>query len=382
MRILLIGNSYSSWTLGFLNNVLITRDDSIFLLNSNYDNRLTGSENTGGRFSIILPATISPIMLKIPKLRAVFIHRKQVEAISKYAPFDIIIVMFVNIGALFSAVSLKRKNGSKIFAYFCGSDIIRNNRLSRLVLRKTLKLIDCSVLASNSVLNSYMHLYSGKSSASHVVIRLGLSVLDYITSERFKTGEENCRRFFGIEKDRVTICIGYNGSQAQNHIPVLEVIKDLPNSIKRKIIILLPLTYGGSSKYISKITDSVKATGCGYLSLNKYLSYTEIARLWLSTDIFINAQTTDGLSGSVIEAAYAGATIINASWLRYDEFIGWGIDYLEFADYNVLKKVIQRIIDNPNIQHHIDRDIIYRNMSWQNCNDKWRELIKCNRSEF
>ena len=110
---------------------------------------------------------------------------------------------------------------------------------------------------------------------------------------------------------------------------------------KKEIFLLLQMTYNGTDRYIRQVADAAKKTGCEYRVIRHYLTDEEVADLRIMTDIYINAQTTDAFSGSVCENLFAGTILINAEWLRYQEFKDYDFQYLEFQDMDEIGRLVQ-----------------------------------------
>jgi hypothetical protein len=231
------------------------------------------------------------------------------------------------------------------------------------------------VLASSSVQDAYLQKIGKELHTPYSMIRLGLSSFDFINARLSDNHKDECKAELNIDHEKITICIGYNAFEAQNHLAVLKQLQSLPQALLQKITVLLPMTYGGSEGYIASVESAASKLGCYYLLFREYMDKPEIARLRLSTDIFINAQDTDGLSGSVLEALYAGAALLNASWLHYREYAEWGISYATFSDYEEIPMMISKILQNPFERKSENRDILRNQMSWRQCHDAWTQLL-------
>lgn len=313
-------------------------------------------------------------IMNIPKVRAFIMMQHQKETILKYIPFDVIINMFVSSEMLSQVVSYREK-GTRTYAYFCGSDIIRASKLDCLRLKLDLKKIDGVICASSGVQDAYLQKIGKLINTPYVTIRLGMSSFDFINSKLSGGHKDDYKTELNIDPKKTTICIGYNASVAQNHLPVLEQFRYLPKAILNKVTILLQMTYGGDKEYITNVESVVSELGCDYKLFREYMNISQITQLRLATDIFINAQATDGLSGSVLEALYAGATLLNASWLQYKEYAEWGISYKSFSEYEEIPKLLIKVLTDISETKDKNRDILKNQMSWEQCRDAWERLL-------
>lgn len=375
MKVLVLGNPDSIWTKEFIEYALIQPDMQVYVLyNSQARGRFAKFYESLG-IKVIMAHPVSGTVMKIPKFRAAVMQKNYIRAAKQYLPFDIIINMFVSPNNLSSAIDLK-KNGTRVFAYFCGSDIIRANVLTCARLKKHLIKTDHVVFASTAVQKAYENKIGHIDGNHQSTIRLGISVFSDIDWELTNSDIENSRYNLRIPSDKITICVGYNSSEAQNHLHVLQQIKSLAPEIKKKLFILLPMTYAGTRKYVAQVEKVAKETGCEVKIFSEYMNHKTIAQLWLATDIFVNAQESDGLSGSVLESMYAGALLMNASWLQYSEYEDWGLKYCSFSRFEDLPQLLTDAIRTTLERNVVNRDILTTKMSWQQCKMAWGKLLQ------
>ena len=177
------------------------------------------------------------------------------------------------------------------------------------------------------------------------------------------------------EKKKV-FCIGYNGSIAHNHMAVLDVFDRLTPERKEKIELVVPMTYGTTKEYLSEVKAKLESTGIRYRQLTEFMDNDAMAEMWSGVGYFINAQTTDSLSASVLEAVYSGAVLFNASWLEYPEYKEFNVKYLSFSDYDQLYGLIVKAIDGDIPDDAVnDPGILDGTFSWSAARENWAQLI-------
>ena len=139
----------------------------------------------------------------------------------------------------------------------------------------------------------------------------GLQCIEEVVSEEGRAGS---RKALSIPEGRITLTVGYNGRVAQQHLRVMEEVSGLSAALLARVHLLLPFTYGvQSSAYRREVEQVASRLGVGFTIFDDYMDCWEQARLALSTDIYINAQTTDMFSASMQEFLYAvGATFSHA----------------------------------------------------------------------
>lgn len=375
MKVLLIGNPESIWTKEFIDKVLLPIGASV---------SLQGDPDADGRFDdyyrgsgvrMVGQYRLSPLMMKVPKIR--ILHRKlrKKAAMEPYkGEFDAIIVLYVTPFALKCAKGLAKTN-TKRYAVFIGSDILRSSEKNTTSMRKLLKDNQTFVICESCQTEAAFHSEIGRAIAqSAKVIYFGDAPFQYI-DDQLELGINKCKKQYGIPEDKISVCIGYNASQAQQHLKVIEQIGKLDDEIRKKIFLVVPAAYGGDTAYIAKLDAAMKSSGIGYCILTKFLCPNEVAALRVATDIFINAQTTDSISASVMEAYYAGARLLNAGWLKYREFSNWGLEYDVFESFEDICLLIERNIENLRERSNTNRGTVIRNWSWNTCKDRWNDML-------
>ena len=378
MRVLILGNPDSIWTKEFIEYAIIRPDIKVSVL---YNSQASGKfarfyESLG--VEVIMAPPVSAFVMKIPKFRAVLMQKNYIRAARRYSPFDVIINMFVSPDTLYCAIAQKIDR-ERVLAYFCGSDIIRADALTCFRLKSLLIKTDHVVFASTSVQKTFEEKIGYLNDCKQTTIRLGLSVFSNIDWELTNSSIEKCKRSLGIPIGKITVSIGYNGSEAQNHLCVLKQIKLISPEIKKKILILLPMTYASTKQYSAQVEAVAKVTGCEVMIFNEYMDHKTIAQLRLATDIFINAQVSDGLSASVLESMYAGASLLNASWLHYIEYDNWGLKYRNFSKFEDLPELLSNVMRTPLMRNEKNREILSSKMSWHQCKVAWDKLLNGNR---
>lgn len=118
-------------------------------------------------------------------------------------------------------------------------------------------------------------------------------------------------------KDKLMIVCGYNGSEGQQHLILIEAIDKIDQNIKNRMFLVFPMTYGGEVSYLKMIEAKLNNLNIPFLFLTNHLSNVDIAKLRLETDIAINIQTTDAFSGSLQEHLFAENLLLVGDWLPY-----------------------------------------------------------------
>lgn len=375
MRILLLSNPESIWTKEFIDKVLLPVGASVSVqcdpdAQGQFDNYY---RDRG--VSIIGQYKLLPWMMKIPKMRVLHRALRKKKALKPYAgKFDKIIILYVTPFALECAKMLSDSH-TDVYAFFIGSDILRSTPRNTARLQELLKDHTVSVVCESCQTASAFHEKIGQniSLAAHIIY-LGNAVLPYI-NKRIKDGRNICKGMFDIPQDLISVCVGYNASPAQQHLKVIRHLKNLDRRIQDKICVVIPAAYQGTVEYLAQIQAELQSSEMEYRILTKFLDAEEAAALRIATDIFINAQITDALSASVTEAYYAGAKLLSADWLKYQEFYSWDLEYERFGSFDEMQRILARCVDAGLTHSNRNRDIVFEEQSWDTCKDQWHNLL-------
>ena len=140
------------------------------------------------------------------------------------------------------------------------------------------------------------------------------------------------------DDEDIVITCGYNGSEGQNHLEIVDAIKGLKKDLKSRVSFLFPMTYGGVSEYLYKVKRALDEADVHYTIIDKYISSEEIAAIRLASDVVVNIQKTDAFSGSLQGHLYCNNVLIIGEWLNYVP--------LDNANVYYIKTSIEDIRDN------------------------------------
>ena len=368
MKILVLGNSSSRWQKEFIRNVLLPLEHEVYVFAARGNDPFEALYKEHG-IKYVVPKPVSDFIMRIPKVRAEVMLRHQVAVLQNNAPYDVIISMFVSSSELRCARLLSGGTAT-VLAYFCGSDILRVEGYKLKLLKKELRKVDRVCFASEQVRDGYTKKIGENNNA---VVHLGISVFDWI--DKIKNNSRDAKKELGIPSNATTICIGYNANEAHQHIKVIRQIELLPEDMKKRIFLLLPMTYGRQQEYVDQVKRCLAKSNIQHLVLEAFMDDEQMAQLHCATDIFINAQRTDGLSASVLESAYAGAKLINASWLDYPEFSDWKLSYKAFSGFEDLPDVLNEVLSRETIDNQYNHDILKNKMSWESTRESWKAFL-------
>ena len=192
--------------------------------------------------------------------------------------------------------------------------------------------------------------------------------------------KSQCKLDLGLNSDKLAITIGYNMSSNQQHIEILNQFKDENIvKLKGKIQLMLPITYGGSVRYKTRLLKKLNSLPFEYKIFDSYLSDVSVAKIRKASDIMLQCQITDQLSGSMLEHLFSKNVLITGSWLPYKSLKDikcWFYSVDEIAEIKTLipqvvlnyEKLLKKTSGNP--------DIVASHFSWDRTITEWIKLYK------
>ncbi|XCP86578.1 hypothetical protein ABXS75_07225 [Roseburia hominis] len=362
MKALVLGNINSKWVKEYIEYVLLPLGHSITVL-GNVQNCKYKDFYLGNSITINKEVKARGIIGRIPFLRVISSSSRIVNR-NHWDTYDVIINMFVNYRDLRICKKIRSSN-SKIILYYTGSDLLRKNKLQLWINRALIPDPDYIVVGSSTLAEAMKNKYP--LDTEFEIIRFGISAfesLDNYKNDKHPALSNNC------------FCIGYSGVREHNHIDVINIFDKIPSDLKKEIKLVVPMTYAATQEYIEEVKLKLDRTGIKYNLPTHFMDNDAMAEMWSGINFFINAQTTDSLSASVLEALYAGAVLVNAAWLDYPEYKEFGIKYLRFNSYEELFDIlIQVLTQKTDYSSYIASANLKKCMSWQSAKENWSGLF-------
>ena len=365
MKCLVVGNADSIYIKSLIEKTMLAYNDRVSVLSKN--NKIYSDYYDQNGVSVIKEKYSDG------KLGTLLCGIKNLKAFK--GKYDTISFHFITNRSLIMIPAAKLL-GKRVFVSYWGSDILREKKGSFLA-KAVLKLVDGITVINSEMLKKFHLLYGRKFDKKIHMIDFGSDTIDCM--KKMTASEYQIRNKYNIENNKVIISVGYNSSEEQQHLKVLEKIALLPDDKKKNIHLILRITYGsGSEEYKNKIKELTKKTGCTYSFFESYLSEDEISEITKITDIFIHAQTTDAQSATMCEHLYCKCLVLNPKWIRYKELEN-KVFYLSFKDfdemfemlkYNISKKEVNGLYDRMNS----NSEVIFEICSWETYIPKWRKL--------
>lgn len=306
--------------------------------------------------------------------------KRSYQDIKALGRFDIVNLFFVS-HYIAPILYHFRDNYGKIILNFWGSDIFRSNMAKRLSYLPLVKVADTLSFTGERARDALLkHSFFGNCSDRCVIRGMGIPLVSTIGQIRNAPKERRYewKEKLGIDKTRITIAVGYHGRSAMQQYEAISSILSSTQFATDAVQFLIPSRGMESSNQVAieKILKEHKAT---YKMYDEYMDDETMAEFRLLSDIFINAQTTDIGSGSMIEHVCAGSILVNASWLVYPNLDKREIKYFVFQDFSELPKTVNKVLSEyQSIKSLCEQNYgKYANyLSWDAKRESWLKLYE------
>lgn len=279
------------------------------------------------------------------KLERVYKRLNRKRIIKKYIQKDQI-VDIQWCGHYYSAyMKTIKSRGVRIVASLFGSDFYRSTN-DQHVLQKIIYEYANIVVVGPNMHSDFVKVYpqfENKIKHCHFGSKR-LNIIEKIYSSHKKNELKNK---YGIPSDKITVAIGYNANESQQHFLFIDKLAALNKETKAKLFIILQMTYGNTGNYSNNVLQRVRDLKIDFFCLNNsenlksnWLSDEELCELRIISDITVNVQTTDALSSSVKEAFAAQSILIVGNWLPYEIYEQLGLFFIRTSNENLLSNFI------------------------------------------
>lgn len=371
-QVLLIANAQSVWTTELIRNVHIPMGHAVSLLT--FDRVSPETEEFYRRNGVRLyelgqqQGGSSKIGKAMRLLSFAASHRHRFELVVLHSPPH-------SAQARFLAIALHIMD-CKTVTVFWGSDIQAITPADAKKMRGILRESVAVNLSTEAMFSSFQRLFPEFKNIPVFRAKFAILAFSAIDETSTRYSRQQCKEHFGLDPQKTCIALGYNGKESQQHIPALQAVAELPEEDKQHLQLLLHMGYGASPSYIHQVEAAAEAVGLPFRLLPDMLDLKEIALLRRATDIMLHAQTNDALSGSVRECLYAGATLVNPTWIPYVEFDELGVSYVKYSSFSELPACLHGILTGlVSVDVDLNRELMASHFSWESVYPAWMELF-------
>lgn len=372
-KVLIIGNSHDKHLTRFIKGIrTINVDYCIDILDVSMRQDICKNKELYNQVFVVR-RTFPNYAYKLPVVCKYFKYIDTVRAFNSIAcNYKLISIQFLTIQAGFLFNVLK-KHGAKLIVTPWGSDIYRIGRIQQWFTKRLINKADYVTLMPNSKFGDDVKAQYSVPENKCIPLCLGSDVLDKIILDS-KT-KEVCKEALLGTSENFCIVVGYNASSAQNHLKIIDALRQIKEKLPSNTVLLFPMTYAKEESYLEQVQSSLENLGVKYRIFDSYLSDEEVVNLRKSTDLFIHMQVSDAYSSSLQETLICGQKVINAKWLRYKELEQFGVPY-RLATFDNLSSIIVDVLKEK--KPTIDVSEVLKQYTWSYQLQKWNILYKNN----
>lgn len=380
MRYLVIGDASSMHIFNFVKTVLLPRGYEVHLLTLSAEpvreNFRTFYKENGVFVHAIAEKGYRNLDKKDWLHRTLNVFRKLV-LMRDIPNVDICHVHSVYKTACFMVLYNKRKFKKLILSYWGGD--IEDKTPSVVKLRRCcFAIADAITVTVKETYNEFRRLYGGGYDDKLRICRFATDGLSCIKTLSGKMSRRECRKIYGIPDGRICVTCGYSAYAAQHQDRCLEIIGALPESVRRKIFVIVPMQYGRyDMAYIENVHRVAEAAGVDYRILEEFVSFEISAQLAIATDVYLHLRDTDAFSNALKEHVFAGSHIIKGDWLKYPELDDMNAPVESIPSFEALGACIERVIEKTQISDAITLfEPIYELYSTNAIEKQWLDVIE------
>lgn len=240
-----------------------------------------------------------------------------------------------------------RRNIKNLIVSFWGTDILCSTEKSRKWQKKLFKYADLITLTSKKTYNFFVNNYGKEWQDKAKIVRYSAGAVDQIKEFSKTVTKEECREEFNVPNGKYMVVVGYNADPSQHQDIIFNKLSVIPQEYKDKIHMIIPLQYARiSDKYINEVKLAAQNSGISFEALEEFVPFEKNAKMSLATDIYIHMRDSDAFSMAMKEIMYAGAVMIQGSWLSYPEFDEDGAPIVKVDSFDELPDAFTKLMDN------------------------------------
>jgi len=183
----------------------------------------------------------------------------------------------------------------------------------------------------------------------------------------------------GFGPQELLVVCGYNASVNQQHEAMIEALIKIKSEIPPEVRFVFPISSNAGLERKKHIENLLQQSGLRYSSITSYLSNQQLAELRYVTDIMVQLQRTDQLSGSMQESLFAGSHVITGNWLPYAIFDELGVKMIKIEHVDMMGDALLKVISkgaSPSAHALQNAAAIWQLSSWEKNINSWLSLYK------
>ncbi len=290
--------------------------------------------------------------------------------------FSVLHIHYAIQDLMFLAGLLRRFSPVRIVSVW-GSDFLMISGWKRRRLVKALTGTTGITFANPQVMEKFRAVSDAGKIRLHIC-RYGLNPLEELKRIQHQP-DEFSRSQLGLPLSPVIVTVGYNYDPIQQHPEVIRSITATAGLEKYRdnLLFVFPFTYGTDNRHKEEVKSNLESFRYPCHIVEGYLTTGMLAHLRKSSDIMIQVQVSDQLSGSMQEYLFAGNVVITGDWLPYDTFTEHGIYMQRISNPADTGEALLRCLDHleeEKAKCSGNPEKIYNMSSWNAVMPSWLNL--------
>lgn len=307
-------------------------------------------------------------------LRILWSYRNQLKKI-RHQDYDVLHIHFLFYYYFFGWRYL-RESARNIVITVWGNDYNGIGNIRKKIVHWMLNKADLVSLTNSTMIKTIsQYLKPGK---GILKTSYGLSPLDALIKSKNISRSEAVRHF-GLDEEKVIITCGYSNRNEHRQSLVIKAIENLPENLKKKVILVLPMTYGNELDNLNRVKNELNNITFEYRVFDSFVADKEVALLRKASDIFIHIVDYDQMSGAMIEYFYSNNIVVTGAWLPFQELEEQGFFIVKVEKPEHIGERLKEIIsDLKRYQNKVsnNQEFIEQTWAWGKVIDKWIDIYK------
>lgn len=287
--------------------------------------------------------------------------------------FDVCHIHSVYKTSILFYLANRRKFKSLIASYWGGDIENKSNKLIKL-RAKCFKKAKAVTVTTQKTFEDFKEIYGNKFDNKLKICRFATAGVECVKKVYEEKSILDCKDVVGFPKEKFCITCGYSAYADQHQDLIIDKIATLPQEIRDKVFISVPMQYGKFEKeYVEKVNIALQNSGCEYTILTEYFPFEKKAAEAIATDLYIHMRDTDAFSNSLKEQVCAGTTIIIGKWLKYYELEQMNTDFTYLDSFDKIPDVV---LENLSVKKEKKFfKPIYDMYSFEAVKKQWQEVF-------
>ncbi|MBE7081629.1 MAG: hypothetical protein E7372_03645 [Clostridiales bacterium] len=260
--------------------------------------------------------------------------------------FDICNIQSVYKTSLLFYLKNKRKFKHLITSYW-GGDIEDTTPIVMKLRKRSFDKADAITVTTQKVFEDFKTIYGDIYNDKLKICRFATAGIECVKQVFEKEGIEGSKKIMNFPLEKLCITVGYSAYEDQHQDLIIDKIATLPQEIKDKLFISVPMQYGACSKeFRDLVKEKAKNSGCESVILEEYAPFEMKAAEAIATDLYFNMRDTDAFSNSLKEQVCAGSSVVIGSWLKYYELEQMNANFVYVDSFDKIPEIVLSNLEN------------------------------------